>query len=97
MEPPGKKSGWTTKESVESARRAPAHFEDSGVAEIFERGIAEGGQEEMLDEFVAELAAAAVTHDDGGVVGEGQRTGPVRKVGSGCGLARFGHFLVPNF
>ena len=63
------------------ARRAPPSFEHRGIAEILERGIAEGGKKKMLDEFVAKLAAAAVAHHDGGIVGERQRAGPVGEIG----------------
>ena len=36
----------------------------------------------MLDQLVAELAAAAVAHDDGGIVGERERAGPVGEIGT---------------
>ena len=50
--------------------KAPAaEFEHCGIAQIFESGIAEGGQEQVLDQLVAQLAAAAVAHHDGGIVG----------------------------
>ena len=91
MEPPGKKSGWTTKESVDMREARAAGFEHGGVAEVFERGIAEGGKKKVLDELVAELAAAAVAHDDGGIVGQRERAGPVGEIGRGISQP----FLLP--
>ena len=73
MEPPGKKSGCTTKESVLMAMRLAGDVEDSGVTEVLESRIAKGGNEQVLDELIAKLAAAAVSHNDGGVADERQR------------------------
>jgi hypothetical protein len=50
---------------------ARAEVKDRSVAKIFERRIAEGWKEEMLDEFVAEFAATTVAHDDGGITDQG--------------------------
>ena len=84
IDPPGKKSGWTTNESVRERETCATRFEHRCVAEVFESGIAEGGKEEMLDKLGAELAAAAVAHHDGGIVGERQRAGPVGEIGLGA-------------
>ena len=62
------------------ASRPPAELEHRRVAQIFQRRIAKGGQKQMLDQFVAQLAAAAVAHHDGGIIGQRQRTGPVREI-----------------
>ena len=81
IDPPGKNSGCTTKESVLIARARAGGVEHRRIAQIFKRGIAEGGKKQMLDQLVAELAAAAVAHHDGGIVGERKRAGPVGKIG----------------
>ncbi len=76
MLPPGKKSGRTTNESVEKARRAPASVSTAASPSAGEYRVGEGGHEEMLDQVRRELAAAAVPHDDVGVVAQRKGTGP---------------------
>ena len=51
------------------------------IAQVFQRRVAERGQEEMLHQLVAQLAAAAVAHHDGGIVGERERAAPVGEIG----------------
>ncbi len=84
----GKKQGLHDEGIRAHGNAAGTHFateiEQGGIAEIFKRGIAEGGQEQMLDQFVAQLAAAAVPHHDGGVVGQRKRTAPVGEIRSRC-------------
>ena len=53
-------------------------------------GVAEGWDEDVLDEFGGELAAAAVAHDDGGVAGERQGAGPVGEIRN-IGLCNLSH------
>jgi hypothetical protein len=62
---------------------ASAQIEHRGVAQVFQLRIAKGGQKQMFHQFVAQLAAASVAHDDRRVIGEWQRTGPARKIGGG--------------
>ena len=88
IDPPGKNSGCTTNESVLSARRAARSFQHRRVAQIFKRRIAKRGQKKMLDQLVAQLAAAAVAHHDGGIVGQRQRADPVGEIGRGSSLHR---------
>ena len=78
------------------AMRPEPQFKHGGVAEILERRVAKGWQEEMLDEFVAKLAASAVAHHDRGIVGEWQRTTPVRKIGRAGFFSpdTFSHWLL---
>ena len=75
MSPPGKKMGVTTKESVVKARRAPPMVSDGLVVELVEGGIAEGGQEDLVDEVGGELAAAAVAEHDLLVLEDGDGAG----------------------
>ena len=49
--------------------------EHAGVVLGFEERVAEGGEEELADELVHELAAAAVGEEDVGVVLDGERAG----------------------
>ncbi len=62
------------------ARRPELQIEHRGIAQILERRIAKGRQKQMLDEFVAQLAAAAVAHHDGGIIGQRQRASPVGEI-----------------
>ena len=70
--------------------RAAAQIEHSGVAQVLQCRIAEGGQKEMFDQFIAQLAAAAVAHHDGGITGERQRTGPVGEIRRDAEVSRSG-------
>ena len=83
IDPPGKNSGCTTNESVLMREPRAGGLKHRGVAQIFKSGIAERGQKQMLDQLVAQLAAAAVAHHDGGIVGQRQRAGPVGEIGCG--------------
>ena len=83
IDPPGKNSGCTTNESVLMASARACGLKHRGVAQIFESRIAEGGQKKMLHQLVAQLAAAAVPHHDGGIVSQRQRAGPVGEIGCG--------------
>ena len=53
------------------AHRQPAgrHIEHRGIAQVFQFGIAKGRQKQVFHQFVAQFAAAAVAHHDGGVTG----------------------------
>ena len=54
-----------------------AQIEDRRIAQVLQLRIAEGGQKKMLHQLIAQLAAAAVAHHDGGIVGQRQRARPV--------------------
>ena len=58
IEPPGKRSGLTTKLSVVSARSAPTRPASPSSVD------AEGGREQALDQRLRRLAAGAVRHRD---------------------------------
>ena len=80
IDPPGKNSGCTTNESVLSASRAPAASSTAASPRFSECRIAECRQKKMLHQLVAQLAAAAVAHHDGGIIGQRQRAAPVGKI-----------------
>ncbi len=81
IDPPGKNSGRTTKESVLMARLPSPQIEEGGIPEVLEGRVAEGGKKQVLDQFTAQLAAAAVAHHDFGIIGQRQWARPVGKVG----------------
>ncbi len=58
-----------------------------GIAQILKRGIAKGRQKQVLDKLVAQLAAAAVAHHDGRVVGERERAATSSRNQACFGLA----------
>ena len=62
------------------SQAAAGQVQQRGIAQIFQRRIAKGGQKQVLHQLVAEFAATAVAHHDGGITLQGQRAGPVRKV-----------------
>ena len=70
MSPPGKKSGRTTKESVVKAMRGPSRRclpprrDGRLVLQRRQHVVAEGGQEDALDQVGRQLAAAAVAEQD---------------------------------
>ena len=64
IEPPGKRSGLTTKLSVVNASRRAADVELGGVAQRLQERTAEERREQPLDEAPAGLAAGAVGHLD---------------------------------
>ena len=65
IEPPGKRSGLTTKLSVVMATRAPLRFEVSGVAQAARVEAAEEQRREQpFDQPAAGFAAGAVRHLD---------------------------------
>ena len=64
IEPPGKRSGLTTNESVVMARRVAAGVDGARVGELLERPGAERGDEQALDQPLRRLAARAVRHRD---------------------------------
>ena len=63
---------------------AGGQIEQGRVAQVLQRGIAEGGEKEVLDQLVAQLAAAAMAHHDGGIPGQGQGAAPVGEIGGSC-------------
>ncbi len=82
IDPPGKNNGCTTNESVLNASRAPAASSTAASPRFSRARIAKRRQKQMLHQFVAQLAAAAVAHHDGRIIGQRQRAAPVRKIGS---------------
>ena len=64
IEPPGKRSGRTTKLSVVIASRAPSRYDRSGVAQRLASAAAEGRDEQPLDQGLRRLAARPVGHRD---------------------------------
>ena len=64
IEPPGKRSGLTTNESVVIASSAPSTLDRAGVAHRLERVAAERRHEQALDHALGRLAAGAVGHGD---------------------------------
>ena len=61
-----------------------ADFEDGLVVELVERGIAEGGKKNLVDEVRGELASAAVAQNDLFVIEDGERAGAEGVQRLGC-------------
>ena len=62
MSPPGKKSGWTTNESVVKARRAPPASRIAPSCSSRSAGLSNAGRKSALDQPLRQAAAAAVRH-----------------------------------
>jgi hypothetical protein len=73
IEPPGKRSGLTTKLSVRHRQTRALDLDDAGVAELGERatGLGECRHEQSLDQRLRGLAAGAVGERDLGVAEAG--------------------------
>ncbi len=64
MSPPGKKSGFTTNESVVKATRQPFRSTTALVVQTRECRVAKGGQEDLRRQLRRQFAAAAMSKQD---------------------------------
>src|SRR6202051_4222089 len=72
--PPGKKRGPHKKRTRSNCKPRTVDRKDRTVVPLFEHGIAERGQKNLLDELMGEASAAAVRQDDAIVSDSGYRT-----------------------
>ena len=80
MSPPGKNSGCTTYESVVNARRPAGGFEHGAVVPRVQARVAERRHEQLLDQLVHQLAAAAVREQHVRILCDRQRAATARSL-----------------